>query len=58
MTWQNVAYAAACVATPIGWGLFVVWASNWVEGMVRRRKKLANSCNPEETPIPPIEYHI
>lgn len=58
MKWQIMAYVAACVAAPIGWGLFVVWASNWVERALRRRHKSRAGGNSEETPIPPIEYHI
>jgi hypothetical protein len=58
MKWQILVYVASCVAAPIAWGLLVVWASNWVERTVRRRDKSVPQGDLEETPIPPIEYHI
>jgi hypothetical protein len=55
MSWQSLGYAVICVVVPVLWGLGVVWASNRIERVVRRR----NGAAAEQTDaLPPIEYHI
>jgi len=57
MHWGLIGYAVACVVTPVAWGLLVVWASNGVAHIARRRRP-SDSTEAEEPPIAPIDYHI
>ena len=53
MSWEQVVYAATCVALPVVWGLIVVWLSNRID-----RRFLGQRRDGQPKPPPPIEYHI
>jgi hypothetical protein len=53
---KQVGYIVACIVAPVAWGLIVVWASNRVERMVSRRKRLPDRKDPSEEI--PLDYHI
>lgn len=57
MNWRLIGYALACVVAPVAWGLLVVWASNWLERLLRKRHP-SDTILPEEMRLPPVDYHI
>jgi hypothetical protein len=57
MTRGDVGYAAACILVPLLWGLMIVWISDRIEGAVKRRG-IARGKTPDESAMPPLDYHI
>jgi hypothetical protein len=57
MNRTSVGYAIACVIVPLLWGIVIVWISDRIEAAVRRRGA-ARGKTPEESAMPPLDYHI
>ena len=56
MNFFKVGYALLCLVVPLAWGLLIVWASARIERFLTRRK--SPQASPDETSLPPIDYHI
>ncbi len=57
MNIANIGYAITCVVVPVLWGILIVWISDRVEDAVKRRD-LKSGKTPEESAMPPLDYHI
>ena len=55
-SWENIGYALLCLLLPVGWGLAVVWASNWIERRLLGTRRSRHGSR--RRPVRPIEYHI
>ncbi len=57
MNRARIGYAVACIIVPMLWGVLVVWISDRVESAVKRRG-IKRGKTPEESAMPPLDYHI